>query len=277
MTTQLVRIGNKGHGTHKPSEWINRGDSFVENAKILRRSFKRRRKSFSANIKSYPGSRKPERLKLWATLDGLPVSSHLLLGYGCEMYLKAALAKAFRGCEATFFDAQCRQFSHCLIELAQEVDIGLEAYEAEWLSKLSDAMANGRYPLPGTLDKAEYVENANLQTSFQWDDDVFSQILNLAVWLRNHASMIDNDSEHTALFDAAYLGSDGYVAMRIGGRLRPRVTFKPSSEMISAGKEDAKHLHDLIKDHGMFGFIAMSWDSARIIRHRGVKRQDLQK
>lgn len=54
----MARVDKKEHSAHKPNEWISRANRFEEESKILRRSFKRRRKSFSTEISSDPSIRK---------------------------------------------------------------------------------------------------------------------------------------------------------------------------------------------------------------------------
>jgi hypothetical protein len=73
----------------------------------------------------------------------------LLLGYSVEMYLKAGLAKAYRGCSKEMFERDVKgRFSHKLPSLADEIAFPLQNGDEANLNLLRDmVLVDARYPV----------------------------------------------------------------------------------------------------------------------------------
>ena len=101
----------------------------------------------------------------WNLLTGLPRSSMLLLGYAVEMYLKAGLAKAYKGCSEDMFERDVKgRFGHKLVSLAKEIVFPLkDDDEKNFILLQGMVLADARYPV-FVPDGESYADTVNQQT-----------------------------------------------------------------------------------------------------------------
>ena len=263
------RISNQSAGTFDAAVWIGEGDGLLASARTARATWHCKRRRFVGLIAMRQS--RMRKATAWNELTGLPKASMLLLGYAVEMFLKAGLARVYQGCREEMFDRDVRQrFSHDLSAIAAEVDLPfLDAVRCD-LDRLREyVLADARYPARPVAG-GRYEDAANAVTDEMWDWRRFRRLCALARDIRAHVSSIDHDHRHTALFRSYRIGDDGYVMFRVGGNLRPRITYH-----VGADRGDAKpmspvqlrELFDQPKDH----VIQHYWDMATIVED-GAKR-----
>ena len=72
----------------------------------------------------------------------------LLLGYAVEMYLKAGLAKAYRGCSDGMFDRDVTRFGHDYKRIAAAIEFPGLPQDDEYFELLRLACCNRRGRVP---------------------------------------------------------------------------------------------------------------------------------
>jgi hypothetical protein len=160
----------------------------------------------------------------------------LLLGYSVEMYLKAGLVKAYSGCPEELLSHDARyKFGHNLAKLASEIEFPDVSESIDDFKLLENLMVeSARYPI--TPNDVANIDAAGRQASFTreaarrseliWDNDRFRHLSALAARTRKHADRIDRDEDDPAICGCGNIGGTGYWAFRIGGHLKPRVTYR---------------------------------------------------
>jgi hypothetical protein len=257
------RLSHGSEGTFNANEWIKEGDGLLVSARITRATWLLKKRKFSAKLRTT--SRPRHARRRWDELTGLPRASVLLLGYSVEMYLKAGLARAYHGCRQEMFERDVRKrFGHDLTRLAYEVDCPLDEQSKADLDMLRHhILAGARYPT-APKEGQSYADAVNELTYEIWDRSTFRRYCRLAETIGEHVSRIDMDSSNPALFRVINIDDDGYIAFRLGGNLRPRVTYRPSTPMLDKGKTDPDDIRKLVgraKDRVMQHY----WDAALII------------
>lgn len=115
----IRKLSNSSVGQFDPAAWIKEGDGLIASAKITRELWKKYRQEQKQG--------KQGAALDWNLLTGLPRASMLLLGYSVEMYLKAGLAKAYKGCSENMFSQDVKgRFGHKLKKIAQEISFDFE-------------------------------------------------------------------------------------------------------------------------------------------------------
>jgi hypothetical protein len=237
-------IDDTSTGMFSASDWSEEGDGLFQSARTTRATWLRKCRTFSDRIDKAAVSR-----RLLSELKGLPRASVLLLGYSVEMYLKGGLVKAYRGCrEELFRHDSKKKFRHKLASLATEIDFPHASSDRHDFHQLQKLIVSGaRYPIePGMISidartrRAEFSRQLNERTALIWSDDRFRQLCALSARVRAHVDLIDNDENNPAHLDHGYIGETGYWVFRIGGLLRPRVTYRPCNLNRDLSEEDVR-------------------------------------
>ncbi len=263
-------VGARGFGTFDARAWIAEGDGLRSSAEAMRELWRARKVAFDAALTAPAGRAGPVIARDWSAITGMPRASVLLLAYTIEMYLKAGVVKAFAGCSEASLDKCLRTFGHQYEDIAKEIELPLNAVDAEHFEALGRMVTTGaRYPVavvagaaPGYGDRAA-LENA--RTFPIWSEDNFAEWLDLAARLRAHAQQIDRDPACTAHFGSQQIASNGWIAWRRGGHLSPRITWKPSSEQRAAGQTGRAELHAMMaREVELFLLPLHDWPRARV-------------
>jgi hypothetical protein len=179
-------------------------------------------------------------------LTGLPRASMLLLGYAAEMYLKAGLVKIYTGCRNAMIDREVKAFGHDFVRIAKEISYPISQDIEDRLSMLKRFVeVDARYPVDGPqaseLDmNVEYANSVNHRTGLMWSSKNFSELCALVKSIRIHAQKIDGDSGNPASFRRLELPRGGYLALRYGGNLESRVTYRAE-----AGRTEKRTLSEI--------------------------------
>jgi hypothetical protein len=266
MRKDHVRYESKG--IFDAREWFKEGDGLLVSARTTRATWLWKKRAFTRQIKKpiHP-SRAARR---WDELEGLPRASVLLLGYAVEMYLKGGVARAYHQCPEALLQRDLRRrFGHDLRALAQEVEFVPGVEDQDLLGQLSDFIRNGaRYPITPRAG-ISYTDEWNKRTGDVWNAARFRQYCSLAARIKAHVERIDWDSSDPATFRQIRIDRDGYVIFRLGGRLRPRVTYRASTEMALARKTAPEKIKAIVQSVGD-PIILHYWDAAVIIEDADV-------
>jgi hypothetical protein len=232
-------------GIFNAADWLEEGDGLCISARITRATWLRKRRVFAQRIEASGASR-----RLWLELTGLPRASVLLLGYSIEMYLKAGLVKAYRGCREELFSHDLmRKFKHNLLKLASEIDFPNTQQNEQNFTELQELIKGGaRYPITpedvmGNDAKASrnrFSKQIRERNALIWSDDRFRQLCALSAEIRAYATRIDSDENNPSHLSSGDIGQAGYWSFRFGVNLRPRVTYRLCSSLPSVGAEDVK-------------------------------------
>ncbi|MES2046122.1 MAG: hypothetical protein V4475_19795 [Pseudomonadota bacterium] len=253
------RISSRSVGTFNANEWVDEGDGLFASARTTRATWQIKRRQFGLEI-NRRGQRFPNA-KAWHELNGLPRASVLLLGYAAEMYLKAGLARAYQGCREEMFARDVRRFGHKLSQLAHAVDLpDLDKCRPD-LFQLEEAILVGaRYPVHVRTGDS-HADVVNSRTDEMWDRARYKRLCNLARRIRDHVTLIDQDRHNPAIFKSYAIDNDGYLTFRLGGHLCPRITYRPSSDLLAArtiGPEDIRALLDSQKHTAILHYWPLS-------------------
>jgi hypothetical protein len=174
-------------GIFNAADWLEEGDGLCISARITRATWLRKRRVFAQRIEASGASR-----RLWLELTGLPRASVLLLGYSIEMYLKAGLVKAYRGCREELFSHDLmRNFKHNLLKLASEIDFPNTQQNEQNFTELQELIKGGaRYPITpedvmGNDAKASrnrFSKQIRERNALIWSDDRFRQLCALSAF-----------------------------------------------------------------------------------------------
>ena len=226
---QNDRISNRSAGQFDPKNWFNEGDGLLASSVKTREIWTNHREIFSQTIQERKlGNR--DSASDWNLLTGLPRASMLLLGYSVEMYLKAGLAKAYKGCSEEMFVRDVKgRFGHSFVSLAKEIAFPLKGDDEQNFILLQGmVLADARYPV-FVPDGASYADTVNQQTGRIWSNENYEAFTELANRVREHSRSIDEDSKNPASLSSYNVDNDGYLAFRVGGNLPPRITYRLSS------------------------------------------------
>ena len=232
-------------GQFDPKNWFDEGDGLLASSTKTRELWTDHQQTFPQTVQEQKlGKRDP--LSDWSLLTGLPCASMLLLGYSVEMYLKAGLAKAYRGCSEEMFERDVKgRFSHKLVSLANEIAFPLQDGDEANLNRLRDmVLADARYPV-FVREGASYADTVNQRTRRIWSNKNYKAFTELANRVKEHSRTIDKDSKNPTFFMSVKVDDDGYLAFRVGGNLPPRITYRLSSvqkQKCKTSLEDIKAL-----------------------------------
>ena len=223
------RISNRSVGQFDPKNWFDEGNGLLASSEKIREKWVNHRQAFSQTVQERKfGDR--DSAPDWNLLTGLPRASMLLLGYAVEMYLKAGLAKAYKGCSEEMFARDVKgRFGHKLVSLAKEIDFPLQGDDEQNLILLQGmVLVDARYPV-FVPDGASYADTVNKQTGRIWSNENYEAFSELANRIKEHSRSIDKDSSNSAFLRSCNVDDDGYLAFRVGGNLPPRITYCLSS------------------------------------------------
>lgn len=113
---------------------------------------------------------------------------------------------------------------------------------------LAHLVMDSRYPLAppvqtGWAGLIEYSDKVNERTNRTWNRRLFSDSCRLIESIREHVQRIDGDETNPASFRTCPLAPDGYITLRYGGNLAPRVTYRDESNRPRPRTLD--EIHDL--------------------------------
>lgn len=187
----------------------------------------------------------------------------LLLGYAVEMYLKAGIAKAYRGCANEMFDRDLKgRFRHRQKDMACELAFPHQSGDAEHFVELERlVLVDARYPI-AVPDGGSYAEAVNAQTSRIWSSESYDNLCSVAQRVRDHVTRIDSDPSNSASLQSFNIDEDGYLAFRVGGHLPTRITYRLSTAMKEVNlcsAEDIKALLDAQVHHMVLRYWDRAW------------------
>jgi hypothetical protein len=227
-TDDSAAMTHRSKGLFDFHAWIEEGDGLLASARASRYSWLRTRRDMRKRIARGLVQVSP---LTWSLLVGQPRASMLLIGYACEMYLKAGLTRVFAGCDERMFDRDVRTFSHHLVKIAKETSFPLDQHVQGHLQELQDiVLENARYPVvpPPAVTDAAFCDALNNRTNQMWDPSIFRTYRILAIQLREHAHELQRGGGHCV---RKKLHGGGYVVFRSGGGLPGRVTIRrPAAE-----------------------------------------------
>lgn len=265
-------------GVSDPQRWIDEGDGMRASAQALRAQWTRLRTRIrgAADDESHPLRHAATAVRTWSDLQGWPRASMLLLGYAVEMYLKAGLAKAYRGCRGAdgrqpgMFDRDVKRFGHDYVRLAAAIEFGTSASQERELGLLhAMVLDSARYPLmpdqTSTGADPSRFQKLNATTRAIWSEEQFESLTALAEQVREHAGRVDRDPELPAHFGGCVrIDNDGYFVSRSGGHLSPRIVFRYSRKMTQEGRGCLEALHEQVVISGDW-HAAHMWHAATIL------------
>ncbi len=240
------RISKRSAGQFDPKNWLSQGDGLFASATKTREIWTNHRRTFSQTVANRE-SRKPIRASDWNLLTGLPRASMLLLAYSLEMYLKAAMAKAYHGCCEKMFERDVKgRLGHNLVSMAKELLFDLKDGDETNLAVLKDMMIfDARYPV-FVPDGASYADTLNQQTERIWSARTFKALSELASRIKQHSKNIDSDHSNPVSIKSFTIDHDGYLIFRVGGNLPPRITYRVSSVQKSYCKTSLRDMKALL-------------------------------
>jgi len=131
-----------------------------------------------------------------------------------------------------------RKFGHDYVGIAEEISFPLTDTSRVHLSVLTKLVTvDGRYPIepPAAVEPNPLVANAyrrNERTGFEWSSKNYSDLCDLVRGLKAHVQRLDSDCCNPASFRRVNLGGEGYITMRYGGNLAPRITYRCESDRL---------------------------------------------
>ncbi len=259
------RLSHRSTGQFNPQEWVAEGDGLLASSRKVRDTWEDHRAAFSqtAKIHQQNGGQSPTADD-WTLLTGLPRASMLLLGYAVEMYLKAGVAKAYRGCANKMFERDVKRcFGHKLDYMAHELAFPRDQNDHQQFKKLTSmVLVDARYPVL-VPEGGTYAEAVNQQTSRIWSENEYVELCAIGQRVRDHVSRIDTDSKNPASFQSFNIDDDGYLAFRVGGNLPPRITYRLSTKMREEGVNAASDVKLILDECGHHQLLRC-WDQAWI-------------
>ena len=197
------RISRPSVAQFDPENWFTEGDGLLASCVKTRELWTSHRRKFLRTVPTGNLGRL-DRPGDWNLLTGFPRASMLHLGYSVEMYLKAGLVKVYVGCSEDMFDRDGKtRFGHKLLSMADEISFGSNGDDRKSFQILEQMiMSDARYPV-FVHDGESYSDIANQQTRKIWSSNNFEAF-----------TEVDDD---------------GYLTIRVGGNLRPRITYRLST------------------------------------------------
>lgn len=255
-------------GILDPRAWIDEADGLLASARVTRAAWRMKRSRFNLLLRS---NRQRIPVTKWHELAGLPRASMLLAGYAIEMYLKAGIARAYKGCPEALLVRDLKSlYGHKLFSTAVAIDFAAADERRDQLHTLEKAiLVEARYPVMPHNDRA-FHELTNERTRQMWSGESFLMACRLAREIRDHVTRIDSDKTNPSIVRSYQVDNDGFLTYRMGGHLRPRITFRLSSTLRSH-LEDGCHANDAL---GETSPDARMWCASELIRNVLADTQD---
>lgn len=255
------RIDGRTRDGHDKRSWIAEGDRLLRSSGILRDSRRRRR----AAQRSGSTSGIENILKMEAAVHG----SILLLAYATELFLKAGLTRLYVGCTQELFRRDIKRYGHNLKKLATEVEYPCSDEAKRHLKELRNTiLADGRYPFLSETEN-EQIKRNNARACKFWSDEHYRELIDLCKSIREHVSLLDQDSSNPSSLLSFCIDDDGYVAFRCGGGLSPRLFVKYSSQQKTDKRNNKRALSRLLRANLSNPLLEHHWGAAkyRCVKH----------
>ena len=259
---QRKRISARSAAQFDSDNWIKEGDGLLASSGKVREVWSEHREAFSKTVLARKlGDR--NRVSDWNLLEGLPRASMLLLGYAVEMYLKAGLVKAYRGCSERMFGRDVKErFGHNLVDVANEIAFPFRRGDGKNLDLLKDMiLVDARYPV-FVRDGETFADAVNRQTGRIWSSENYGAFYALAERVKEHSQSIDRDKNNPFCCNSVTVDGDGYFTFRVGGKLPPRMTYCLSTVQRWSGETSLDDLRALLEQQ--IPLLNSNWDHSWI-------------
>ncbi len=261
MNLKSSRLTNKSLGEFDTEAWMDEADALLAAAIATRELWAESRPIILDSIKSKDVDYK----KSWNLDKGLPQASVLLIGYACEIFLKAGLVKVYMGCDESRFKYDVKfKFGHNLLFAAQELSFPIDQKVQNNLEFLKRMITNNaRYPVV-SKGTTEYCDALNLRNREIRNKDKFDSLIYLSEMVREHVARIDSDKENSASFIRTNIDEDGYLMIRSGGHLPTRITYRISSLQKMNKETSLEDIINLFKADDQFTWLSSLWEKVAI-------------
>lgn len=275
MKPMNEKVSQYSQGIFNSLAWIQEGDGLYASARTTRAIWYIKRREHSKKIDEKYSS--VSNIRNWHLIYGLPKSSVLILAYSVEIYLKAGLAKLFVRCDSNLLETAFKKYGHNLKDLARALEFPLDNESSGDLDELKKYIIHeARYPITPDISQG-YLNSYNKRNAAINDANKFKRLCSLAKRIRAHSAKIDSDKTHPAYMARFVIQPDGYIAIRIGGGLKTRITYRLSSVQITKNQTSASHIKAVLKDHAevyKFWYVAEVYEDTG---HKGKREATLKK
>ncbi len=116
-----------------------------------------------------------------------------------------------------------------------------------------------RYP-PFADNEKDATKRRNVRATNLWGDKDFDRRVIPVSDIRNHVAKLDQDADDPGITCSVGLDSDGYLAFRSGGHLKPRMTVKFSSLRRRNRQNNKRALKSFIRKRATNPMVMHHWD-----------------
>ena len=204
-------------------------------------------------------------------MNGLPLSSMIILGYAVEMYPKAGIVKIYHGCASNMFDRDIKHyFKHDFNKLASALGFSYESNDEKLFEELRDMVLAARYPvsIEDPEDNNMFADKINERNLKIRSEKKFAEMIELAERVLSHVKKID---EYFKLIYSINIDKDGYMTFCYVKNLLIRITYRPSTEF----KIDINEVKRLIEEVSIKRnndlLVLKYWDQASIYEDNGKR------
>jgi hypothetical protein len=264
----MERLTHTSQGIFNSDTWLEEGNGLLVSAAAIRKLWHEHGDQFVLKLQDRTYKQDDIALN-----NQLPRATHLLLGYAAENLLKCGIAKAYIGCPEKMFKRDIRiRFSHNLCVMADEINFNLCPYDRRNLVALKENITETRYPTTPKPDEA-FIETRNKIKASHWSKETFDQLVDLVAGIKKHVEKIDQDLEDPRFSNSYRIDEDGFLALRVGGGLPPRVSYRASSRMQNTSQNSLSEIKKLIASihSGTSVRILHDWASATILEDTDQK------
>lgn len=238
------KVSRYSQGIFNSLAWIQEGDGLYASARTTRAIWYIKRRAFKKIDDKYSST---SNIRNWHLICGLPRSSALILAYSVEIYLKAGLAKLFIRCDSALLGAAFKKYGHNLEDLAKALEFPLDNKSSGDLKELKKyILYEARYPMTPNASQS-YLNSYNKRNAAINDANKYKRLCELARNIRAHSAKIDSDRTHPAYMTRLAIQPNGYIAVRVGGGLKTRITYRVSSTQISKEHTSLSHIKTTLK------------------------------
>lgn len=274
MSPMNEKVSRYSQGIFNSLAWVQEGDGLYASARTTRAIWHIKNRSFKKIDDKYSSA---SNVRNWHLIYGLPRSSVLILAYSVETYLKAGLAKLFSRCDSALLEAEFKKYGHNLKELASALEFPLDKESSGDLDEFKKYILHeARYPITPDINQ-DYLNSYNKRNTAINDANKFKRLCSLARKIRAHSKKIDSDKTHPAYVTRLTIQPDGYIAVRVGGGLKTRITYRASSTQISKKHTSVSHIKIALRNHPE---IYKLWRSAEVYedtKNKGKREATLRK
>ncbi|MNG06886.1 hypothetical protein D3C84_901590 [compost metagenome] len=183
----------------------------------------------------------------------------------------------FIRCDSALLGAEFKKHGHNLKDLANAIEFPLDKKSSGDLDELKRYILHeARYPVTPNINQ-DYLNSHNKRSTAINDANKFKRLCSLARKIRAHSNKIDSDKTRPVYVTRLTIQPDGYIAIRVGGGLKTRITYRASSTQISKDITSASHIKVALKNHPkIYNF----WRSAEVYedtKNKGKREATLRK